>query len=227
MNAIYRIDAVGEIQEFRETREGFLDLHLSFSRVGPLVYQRADGALETEYVTEEELFNEESLATATGKPVTFLHPPDGMVTKDNFRHYARGSTGTKIIRNDPFAVIIGTIHDSELIEVVKSGRAKQISAGYTTNVVKGDDGKLYQTSRCYNHFSVVPEGRAGSEVRVHYDDNLFKVGASDNNAFHAAAVLRHQKPLRLNRESRSKVPGVKKLPHEAGPFTHLRKSQGG
>ena len=222
----YRIDSVGEIKDYRETREGFLDLHLSFSRVGPLEYQRADGRIETEYLTEKELFDEESLATATGKPVTFLHPPDGMVTKDNFRHYARGSTGTKIIRNDPFAVIVATIHDSELIEVVKSGRAKQVSAGYSTNVVKGDDGKLYQTSRCYNHLAVVPYGRAGELVKVHYDDNLFKVGSNDVNAFHAAAVLRHQKPLRLNRESRSKVPGVKRLPHEAGPFTHLRRQQG-
>lgn len=30
------------------------------------------------------------------------------------------------------------------------------------------DGKLYQTARRYNHFSVVDRGRAGDDVRVHY-----------------------------------------------------------
>jgi hypothetical protein len=201
----------------------FLDLHLTFSKVGPLQYQRADGTLETEYLTEKELFDEESLATATGKPVTFLHPPEGMVTKENVRRHTRGTTGTKILRNDPFAVIVATVHDAELIEVIKSGRAKQVSAGYTTNVVKGDDGKLYQTSRCYNHLVVVPYGRAGELVKVHYDDNLFKIGSNDDNVFHAAAVSRHKTPLRLNRESRQRVPGVKRLPNETGPFDHLKR----
>lgn len=219
----FRLDNTGEIQEFRETREGFLDLHLSFSRVGPLVYQRADGALETEYVTEEELFNEESLSTATGKPVTFMHPPEGMLTKENVRRHTRGSTGTKILRNDPFAVIVATVHDAELINAIKNGRARQVSMGYTTEVVKRDDGKLYQTKRIYNHAAIVEAGRAGPEVCVYYDNDSFKVSSNDDNVFHAAAVLRHQKPLRLTKESRQKVPGVKRLPHEAGPFSHLRK----
>lgn len=138
---MYRLDSIGKLVNYRETAEGFLDIFCSFSRVGPLVYQRADGRLETEYLTEEELFDEESLSTATGKPVTYLHPPGGMITKDNVRHYARGSTGTKVIKDTPFATIVATVHDAELIDVIKSGRARQVSAGYTTNVVKGDDGK--------------------------------------------------------------------------------------
>lgn len=163
----HRLD-VGRITEYRETADGFLDLHVSFSKIGPLVYQRVDGTLETEYLTEEELFNEDSLATATGKPVTYLHPPE-WVNKDNARKYTRGSTGTKIIKDTPFATILATVHDGELIDVIKSGKAKQVSAGYTTKVKKGDDGKLYQTGRVYNHIAVVPLGRAGDSVKVHYD----------------------------------------------------------
>lgn len=167
MHSALRLDA-GVIQSWRETPEGFLDLNITFSKIGPLVYQRADGSVETEYLTEEELFNEDSLSTATGKPITWLHPPE-WVTKDNVRKYARGSTGTKIIKDKPFATIVATVHDGELIDVIKSGKAKQVSAGYNTKVVKGDDGKLYQKGRVYNHFSVVPLGRAGAEVRVHLD----------------------------------------------------------
>ena len=229
MNAIYRIDSIGEIQEFRETAEGFLDVHMSFSRVGPLVYQRRDGTLETEHLTQEQLFNEQSLSTLTGKPITLGHPIEGMVNKENVRRHTRGTTGTRIIKDTPFAVIVGTIHDAELIEIVKSGKAKEISAGYSCNVVKGDDGKLYQQNRTYNHLAIVEAGRAGPEVRVYYGDSLesnLNVGSNDVNAFHAAAVLRHQKPLRLSKESRQKVPGVRRLPHEPGPFTHLRRQQG-
>lgn len=223
---MYRLDTIGKIVNYRETVEGFLDIFCSFSKAGPLVYQRADGRLETEYLTEEELFNEDSLATATGKPVTYLHPPE-WVTKDNVRKYARGSTGTKIVKDTPFATIVATVHDAELIDVIKSGRARQVSAGYTTNVVKGDDGKLYQSGRVYNHFSVVPQGRAGADVRVLYGDN----GDSDNtqilraatNGFHAAAMERHKMPLTLSKQSQTQgVPQIKKAPHEIGPFNHLR-----
>lgn len=132
-----RIDNAGRIQSFRETREGFLDLTLSFSKVGPLEYQRADGRIETEYLTEEELFDENSLTTATGKPVLFMHPPEGMVNKNNVRHYARGSTGTKVIKDTPFATIVATIHDAELIDIIKSGRARQVSAGYSYQCCQG------------------------------------------------------------------------------------------
>lgn len=224
---VYRIDAAGEIKEFRETREGFLDLHLTFSKVGPLQYQRADGIFETEYLTEQELFNEESLATATGKPVTFLHPPEGMVTKENVRHYTRGSTGSKILRNDPFAVIVATVQDAELIDVIKNGRARQVSAGYTTNVVKGDDGRLYQTSRCYNHLAVVPHGRAGELVRVHYDsgETDLNVGSNDVGALHTAALSRWKQPLSLSRD-REILANQDSLPKHQQPLQLTKKSVG-
>ena len=163
-----RLDTTGIVKDFRETKEGFLDLHITFSTTGSLAYQRADGTFETEYLTEDELFNEASLATATGKPITYLHPPE-WVTSYNARKYAQGSTGTKIIKDIPFATILATVHDGELIEIIKSGKAKQVSAGYETKVIKKDDGKLYQTGRRYNHFAIVPLGRAGEEVRVHFD----------------------------------------------------------
>lgn len=104
MDAIYRTDVLGEVKSYRETPEGFLDLYLTFSKVGALQYCRADGAIEVEYLTAEALFDEKSLATATGKPITYLHPPE-RVTAHNFWKFARGATGTKIIKDEPFATI--------------------------------------------------------------------------------------------------------------------------
>ena len=128
------------------------------------------------------------------------------------------------------------VHDSELIDVIKSGKAKQVSAGYTTNVVKGDDGKLYQTSRRYNHFSVVPLGRAGDEVCVHYGDSndMFETSPNEHDALrratetsHGAAMQRHKRPLALNKESSKKRSGhrVEKLPGHVGPLDHLKRRQ--
>lgn len=226
MNTTYRTDSVGKIKSYRETAEGFLDLFLTFARAGTLEYVRADGTVETEYVTPEALFDEESLSTATGKPITYLHPPE-RVTKDNFWKFARGSTGTKIVRDDPFATIVATVHDAALIDVIKSGKAREVSAGYTANVVRRGDGKLYQENRVYNHFSVVPLGRAGADVKVHFDgaDSQIEPISYDLNRLHCNALGRHKKPLRLCKQTVLRVRGVQRLPNEPGPLDHLRRRQ--
>lgn len=193
----HRLD-IGRIQNYRETPEGFLDLNISFSKVGELTYRRTDGSLETEYLTEEELFNEDSITTATGKPLTWNHPPR-WVTKNNVREYQRGATGTKIIKDSPFATIVATVHDAELIDVIKSGKAKEVSAGYTTKVVK-KDGKLYQTQRQYNHFAVVERGRAGPEVRVHFDgadEVACQVTDADDQPIHSSVAKETTMPTQI------------------------------
>lgn len=230
----HRLD-VGTIRSHRETAEGFLDLHLTFSRIGPLVYQRVDGSFETEYLTENELFNQDSLATATGKPITWQHPPEWL-TKHNARKYTRGSTGTKIIKDGDFAVIVATVHDAELIDVIKSGQAKEVSAGYTTKVVKDDDGKLYQCNRSYGHFAVVPVGRAGAAYRVHFDALHDDFGhllpgmevpqELSSNALGVVNVVvpGHQKPLRFSRSNPERAPeSAGKLQNWQKPLRYSRR----
>lgn len=165
-----RLDT-GEIQSYRETPEGFLDLYCTFSKVGDLKYQYVDGSEITETLTADELFNSDSLATITGKPITLNHPPD-WVTAENAKEYSRGATGTRVITKEDTAQVVASIHDKELIELIKNKKARQVSVGYTTDVVKKDDGKFYQTARKYNHLAVLTtDGRAGDRVRVHYNDS--------------------------------------------------------
>lgn len=161
---------VGTIAKFRETPQGFLDLYITFSKVGDLVYRRADGSFITETLTAEELFKEDSISTLTGKPITEGHPP-AFVTTDNYKEYTKGSTGTKILIDGDFATIVGTVYDAGTITKIKKGDARQVSVGYNVTVVNRD-GKLYQTDRDYNHLAVLTtEGRAGDSVRVHYHDS--------------------------------------------------------
>lgn len=165
---------VGTIQKFRETPQGFLDLYITFSKVGDLVYQRADGSFVTETLTAEELFKEDSLSTLTGKPITEEHPPV-FVTTDNYKEYTKGSTGTKILIDGDFATILGTVYDAGTISKIKKGDARQVSVGYDTTVIQRD-GRYFQTDRDYNHLAVLTtEGRAGDAVRVHYHDSASTV----------------------------------------------------
>jgi hypothetical protein len=154
---------------WRLTDEGFLLAVATFSKVGPLVYQRADGTTFTEYVEEDELFDPDSLVTASFKPVLDGHPEVGKIDSFNATQFQRGMSGTRIIRNGPFAQIEVVITDEDLKQDIISGRKKQLSAGYTTFPTTRRDGKTYQTRRRYNHYAAVEAGRAGSQVKFHVD----------------------------------------------------------
>lgn len=151
--------------------DGRLRVRATFSRVGPLNYLRADGTMQTEIVTADELFREDSLETAGLAPVTLGHPPDGMVTPKTWKKYAVGASGSTVIANrvDGLVDVVFVIGDEEAIEAVESGRAAEVSAGYSTLVESRGDGKFYQTNRQYNHLAIVERGRAGPGVRLHLD----------------------------------------------------------
>lgn len=167
MSELLRFDR-GVITRFQDTAEGFLETWLTVSRVGPLEYLRSDGSIETELVTPEELFKPDSLATARFKPISLLHPDEGLITPANARKYQRGMTGHDALNvNDQYLTLVGCVTDAETIQAIKSGEVAEVSAGYVCRVVRGDDGNLYQRDRVYNHFAAVPKGRAGEDVKFH------------------------------------------------------------
>lgn len=177
----FRFDSA-PINNWEELKDGRLRVMATVSRVGELTYRQPDGSDRTEYLTADELFAPiwlDSIATA---PVTLYHPPEP-VTPSNFKKYAVGMSGSKIIaRQDAGLVdVLFTVVDSEAIAAIKDGTAREVSAGYSVRIEKGDDGKLYQKDRYGNHLAIVPRGRAGDSVRLHFDaaddgDVLYQVG---------------------------------------------------
>jgi hypothetical protein len=151
--------------------DGRLRVRATFSRVGPLNYMRSDGSLQVEHVTADELFRADSLETAGLAAVTLNHPPDGMVTPKNWKEYNVGASGSQVEANrqDGLVSVVFVVGDEEAIDAVESGRATEVSAGYSTTVEQRDDGKFYQTNRQYNHLALVERGRAGPDVRLHLD----------------------------------------------------------
>ena len=168
--------------------DGRLRVRATFSRTGPLNYLRADGTLQTEHVTADELFRTDSLDTAGLAPVTLGHPSEGMVTPANWKKYAVGASGSKVVANraDGLVDVVFVVGDEEAIAAIEGGKATEVSAGYSTLVEQRGDGRWYQTNRQYNHLALVEHGRAGPSVRLHLDDaDDWAVMADDDKQQHA------------------------------------------
>jgi len=159
------------IENYEELPDGRLRVRATFSRVGPLDYIRSDGTVQTEYLDADELFRADSLKTAGLAPVTLGHPDEGFVTPKNWRKYAVGASGSTITANrqDGLVEVVFLVGDEDAIAAIKEKKATQVSAGYSTTVEQRSDGKFYQTNRQYNHLALVERGRAGPDVKVHFD----------------------------------------------------------
>lgn len=163
----------GVISKFERTDEGYLRVWMTVSRVGDLTYYDDAGNKRIERVSKRTLFDKKSLDTAWGKPITYFdHPNNGknyhLIDSTNTIPFMRGATLQEIIAQDNKLTILGTIFDQETIDGVESG-INQVSAGYKADLVENLDGIFDQTNRRYNHFTILPFGRAGESVKVHYD----------------------------------------------------------
>ncbi len=156
----YRSDT-GRIAKYEDTDDGFLRLFFRFRKIGDLEYLNLDGTKRIEKVTADDLYKRKALRTASLKPITLNHPAGGMVTPKNARELQRGMTGTTIIRDDPYATIVGVCTDEEMIDSIKAGDIADVSSGYWATVIDG-----FQTNHKYNHFAGCKpgHGRAGTDV---------------------------------------------------------------
>lgn len=105
-----------------------------------------------------DVFDEDSLASMDGKPITLYHP-DEMVTSENFKKYAVGFI-KNVHRDGDYIKGDLVINDMDAIEKVLDGEIKDLSLGYQAKLVPTGDGRLKQTNIVINHLAIVPEGRA-------------------------------------------------------------------
>lgn len=163
-----------------KTPEGFLIcFSVPIARTGTYEYLASElGMPGTDvvkvYRTEEEVFDQRTLASFEGKAFTNDHPFVD-VTSDNWSEYARGELsnvrrGTGELKNCLVADIL--VRDPNIISDIENGVKREVSAGYECDYVERD-GKLYQTNILGNHVALVKEGRAGHDVRIR-DANAIK-----------------------------------------------------
>ncbi|WP_207078467.1 DUF2213 domain-containing protein [Novosphingobium sp. KA1] len=129
-----------------------------------------DTALVNVLRDDGTVFDEKSVRSFIGKPVTDDHPADP-VTTANWRDHARG-TIMGAMRDGDYLAFDLLLTDAEAIAKVEAGK-RELSNGYRSDLEFGDftaaDGtkcQARQKSITGNHVALVDRGRAGSECAI-------------------------------------------------------------
>lgn len=170
------IYTTGQIGRTRETTpEGYLLCRdVPVARIGTLMY--ADGEVpvtadNTSLILiqrgEEDLFDQKTIASFEGKPVTNDHPED-WVTPENWKELTVG-TAQNVRRGDgidsDFLMADLLITDQSAIDAVLDGKV-EISLGYDADYVEISPGKGVQRNIFGNHVALVDKGRCGSRCSI-------------------------------------------------------------
>ncbi|WP_417548715.1 DUF2213 domain-containing protein [Marinobacter segnicrescens] len=121
------------------------------------------------YRDPEVVFDESSMASLAGRPVTRNHPPEG-VNAQTWKDLAVGTVGGRIVRDGEHIVASMAIMDAAAAAEVEAG-ARGLSAGYTTGITADSgvspSGEPYQYRQSgpirFNHVAYLPDNnpRAG------------------------------------------------------------------
>lgn len=165
------------IERVKRLGDGRLAAVARFARSGVYRYAgsevgRPDLASVNVYRPEDEVFAEDAMASFAHKAITLDHPAEP-VTAANWSKVSVGYTEGRVARDGGFVEIPLMLADADAVKAVQSGAMKELSAGYTCQLVWGDgvapDGTAYQAKQVGirgNHIALVAAGRAGPECRV-------------------------------------------------------------
>tara|TARA_Y100001951_G_scaffold102557_2_gene109418 strand:- start:1010 stop:2143 length:1134 start_codon:yes stop_codon:yes gene_type:complete len=169
------------LDKTHRTKDGFLVTRARAARTG--VYDYAgrevdpdnkhglrDQSLVKVLRDDDTVFDEKSVRSFIGKPITDDHPKEA-VTSGNWKKYARG-TVMGAIRDGDYLAFDLLLTDSEAIRAIDAGK-RELSNGYAADLEFGDftapDGtkcQARQTKISGNHVALVDRGRAGAECRI-------------------------------------------------------------
>lgn len=165
------------LERVRKLDDGRIAAVARFARSGVYTYTgsevgRPDLSTVNVYRPDTEVFDQAAMASFAHKAITVGHPSQA-VTADNWSATSVGWTEGKIARDGEFVEIPLMLADASAVRAYETGEARELSAGYTSDLVWGDgvapDGTAYQaTMRTIrgNHIALVPQGRAGSSCRI-------------------------------------------------------------
>jgi uncharacterized protein len=162
-------------EHMHETPEGFLVCYdVPIARIGEYTYKSnevpieggKDGLVKIQR-DEAEVFNEETIKSFEGKPVTINHPND-FVTPQNWKDLAHGvmqnvRRGEKDQEDLLIADLCLTTEDA--IRLVKAG-LRQVSCGYDAQYDQIEPGLGKQKDIIGNHLALVVKGRAGNRCAI-------------------------------------------------------------
>lgn len=181
---VFRYDACGaSLAKPKKLRGGSVRVDSHFTRPGVFPYRDESGATIMEYRPSSEVFDEKSIESWKGVPVTNGHPSD-LVTADTWRRHAIGQMGDDIRQDGPMLAGSEIVHDKPAVMDVLSGKRSALSGGYwaeidtASGVTSGDphvpDGIRYDRVQRQiegNHVAILPAGHArlGHEMAMRLD----------------------------------------------------------
>ena len=159
------------------TEDGFLTAHAVILRAGVLVYDAKDVKVPGEgkvrvYRTPESVFHPETLASIRRAPITRGHPPEKVVTSQNWREWVAGNVlGSPEKESETLLGADVVIRDQDSIQDVIEHRTEELSVGALQVLDKAPPN---ETNYDYmsvgpiivNHNALVSAGRQGPSVRV-------------------------------------------------------------
>lgn len=160
--------------------EGFLRDSPIVARTGVYTYLNPDGTTRHEYRPPEEVFDENSLNSFSGKPITVGHPKDGKVTPENVRKLSVGSILSNGYPKElgPATKYVGC--DTVIYAPKDIGEARELSLGYRCDLEEtpgvtplGEHYDAIQRNIRINHLAVVNKARAGMKARLNLDGDEY------------------------------------------------------
>lgn len=157
----------------RRTDEGFLIDTPIVGRVGIQIYQNADGSIRREFRPPEQVFNADSLASFSGKPITDDHPTE-KVTSKNAKALTIGAMTGEAKQDGDNVIVPITVFDADVIDKIEKGGKRELSLGYSVKLDEtpgewnGEKYDAIQTDIRVNHLALVAKGRAGN-ARLNLD----------------------------------------------------------
>jgi hypothetical protein len=180
---------VRPLEKPTKTESGFLKVPVFATRSGVFKYVKADGTIVREFRPPGNVFDENSMVTLAGVPVTNRHPAE-MVDSKNAKKFMVGFTSDNVEKHGNMIKTSVTISDQAMIDEIEKGGLREVSCGYSCDLDftpgRTDEGEEYdaiQSNIIYNHLAVVDRGRAGRDVRLRMDANSAILDNENNEPF--------------------------------------------
>lgn len=180
MKPIFTIDSTSNKLSWTKLDNGSYRAYITLGVANlPLEYVDSKGVKHVETITEDELFNEDSLKSAYGLPLTIFHPKNG-IFDNNAEQNLVGATLESFLRQDSALLMPATIIDKRAIALIDSiiqdgnDSYTEISPGYFAyKELNADTNVLEQKQRRYDHAAILPvgHGRGGQKIVLRLDSN--------------------------------------------------------
>lgn len=160
---------------FTMTDQGYLvSRGVKLARTGPMEYLsselgQAAGKVVDVYVDADQLFNDATMQSFEGMPITINHPDEMEVNAKNWEELTKGHI-TNIRPSDDGNFLLGDalINSIKAIDTVQGGLI-EVSLGYDADIEE-INGKLTKVNIRGNHLAIVDEGRCGGDCKLNLND---------------------------------------------------------